>query len=160
MARKHKIAAGVVLALATVLAGTARALSNISFTTGTVESYDFGSFGPGYPVRGTIQIQAFTLKPGDTIPWHYHKAPSYVILQRGLLTEQHVAGPGQCQSEQLTAGSAFVEPPGLVHNVTNTGSDSATIWWATIFPESDGIAQFTPAFSSGGVYPADVPSCN
>lgn len=160
MSRKQAIAVGVVLALTTVLVGTARALSNISFTTGTIESYDFGSFGPGYPVRGTIQIQAFKLKPGDTIPWHYHKGTSYVILSSGVLTEQHAVGAGQCESEQLTAGSAFVEPPGLIHNVTNTGGDAATIWWATIFPESDGIAQFTPAFSSGGVYPANVPNCN
>jgi hypothetical protein len=46
------------------------------------------------------------------------------------------------------------------HTVTNTGRGSAPIWWATVFPESDGVAPFTPSFKSGGVYPADVPSCN
>ena len=38
----------------------------------------------------------------------------YVILARGTLTEQHLIGPGQCASEEVTPGSAFVEPPGLV----------------------------------------------
>jgi Cupin domain len=160
MSRKGKISVCVVTGLVTVLVGTALALSSISFTIGTVASYDFGGFGPGYPVPGTIQIQAFTMKPGDTVPWHYHKGVSYVILKHGTLTEQHIVGPDQCASEGLTAGSAFVESPAQVHSVTNTGNDVAVIWWATIFPKSDGIVQFTPEFKSGGVYPVNPPNCN
>ena len=160
MSRKRRIAAGVVVALTTVLAGAALALSDISFIAGTTASFDFGAFGPGYPVPGTVQIQAFTVAPGETIPWHFHKATSYVVLARGTLTEQHVAGPNQCVSEEFGAGTAFVEPPGAVHTVTNTGHTAAVVWWATVFPQSDGVVQFTPSFKSGGVYPANVPSCN
>jgi len=159
LSRKGKVSVGVAIGLVTILAGTALALTNISFTLGTTANYDFGAFGPGYPVPGTIQIQSFVMKPGDTIPWHYHKGVSYVILSRGTLTEQHLAGPDQCESEQLLAGSAFVEPAGLIHNVRNTGNDAAMITWATIFPQSDGIAQFSPEFKSGGVYPANTPHC-
>lgn len=160
MSQRRKIAGGLLTGLVTILVGTALALSNISFTTGTVAGYDFGSFGPGYPVPGTIQIQAFTMKPGDTVPWHYHKATSYVILARGTLTEQHVVAADQCASEELTARSAFVEPPGLVHEVINTGNDVAVIWWATIFPKKDGILHFSAEFKSGGVYVVNPPpSC-
>ena len=95
MTRKRKISIGIVIALMTVLTGTALALSSISFNTGTVASYDFGGFGPGFPIPATIQIQKFTLKPGETIPWHFHKGVSYVILSRGTLTEQHLVGPCQ-----------------------------------------------------------------
>ena len=95
MTRKRKISIGIVTALMTVLTGTALALSSISFNTGTVASYDFGGFGPGFPIPATIQVQKFTLKPGETIPWHFHKGVSYVILSRGTLTEQHLVGPGQ-----------------------------------------------------------------
>lgn len=162
MTRKGKISIslGIALGLVTVLAGSALALTSIAFTIGTIASYDFAGFGPGYPVPGTVQIQAFTMKPGDTVPWHYHKGASYVILERGTLTEQHVVEPGQCASEEVTAGSAFVEPPGLIHTVSNTGNGVAVVWWATVFPKSDGIAEFNPAFKSGGVYPANPPSCN
>ena len=160
MSRTRRIAAGVVIALTTVLVGTAVALSNISFVTGTTGNFDFGGFGPGFPVPGTVQIQAFTMAPGEAIPWHFHKATSYVVLARGTLTEQHVGGPHQCDSEEFAAGTAFVEPAGAVHTVTNTGHDAAVIWWATVFPQSDGVARFTPSFKSGGVYPADMPSCN
>jgi quercetin dioxygenase-like cupin family protein len=159
MWRKRKTF-GLAAGLLTVLVGTALALANIGLITGTVASYDFGSFGPGYPVPGTVQIHAFTMKPGDEIPWHYHKALSYVILLRGTLTERHLAGPGQCASEELTPGSAFAEPAGLVHTVTNTGNSAAVIWWATVFPKSDGIVAFSPAFQAGGVYPAAAPNCN
>src|ERR1043166_7430561 len=137
LSRRRKDSVGVAIGLVTVLVGTALALSDISITLGTVAHYDFGAFGPGYPVPGTIQIQAFTMKPGDTVPWHYHKGVSYVILSRGTLTEQHVVAPDQCASEELLAGNAFVEPPGQVHSVTNTGNEAAVIWWATIFPKSD-----------------------
>jgi quercetin dioxygenase-like cupin family protein len=160
MSRKRKISMALVAVLVVVLAGTAVALATISFTLGTVASYDFGSFGPGYPVPATMQIEAFTMRPGDTIPWHFHKATSYVILARGTLTEQHVIGPDQCASVELSAGSAFVEGPGEVHTVTNTGKDVAVIWWSTVFPKDDGIVQFSPEFKSGGVYPATVPNCN
>ena len=66
----------------------------------------------------------------------------------------------QCASEEVTAGSAFVESPGQVHSVTNTGDDLAVIWWATIFPKSDGIVRFNSEFRAGGVYPVDAPNCN
>ena len=160
MRRTGKIAAGTVVGVLAMLVGTAYALSSISFTTGTVASYDFGGFGPGYAVPGTIQIQAFTVAPGETIPWHFHKATSYVVVARGTLTEQHVAGPNECHSEEVGAGDAFVEPPGAVHMVTNTGNGAAVIWWATVFPQSDGVVPFTTSFKTGGVYPAEPPNCN
>src|SRR5215470_9023240 len=159
LSRKARISAAVGIGLVTVLAGTALALSNIALKLGTVASYDFGGYGPGYPVPGTVQVHAFKMNPGDSIPWHYHKGVSLVILAHGSLTEQHLVGPDQCGSEEVPAGSAFVESAGQVHSVTNTGHDVAIIWWATIFPESDGVVRFSREFRAGGVYPATAPNC-
>src|ERR1041385_7571705 len=98
MSRRGKITVSVSLALLTVLAGTALAFSNIVFKLGTVATYDFGGYGPGYPVPGTLQIQGFRMNPGETVPWHYHKGVSYVILSHGSLTEQHVVEAHRCAS--------------------------------------------------------------
>ena len=56
LSRKATMSAAVAILLVTVLAGTAWALSNITLKLGTVASYDFGGFGPGYPVPATIQV--------------------------------------------------------------------------------------------------------
>ena len=44
-----------------VLATTAFAFAIILNFQGTVASYDFGGFGPGHPVPGTVEIQAFNM---------------------------------------------------------------------------------------------------
>jgi len=157
LSRKAKVISVVAaISLVTILGTTTFALSNISLTLGSTV-YDFGDG----PIPATVQIHVFTMKPGDTIPWHFHKAPSYVILKRGTLTEQHFdPQTGRCDSEQVTAGDAFVEPPGLVHTITNTGHRDAVISWSTVFPESDGVVEFTPSFKVGGVYPVAPPNCN
>jgi hypothetical protein len=150
MSRKVKIRLGIGIALVTLLVGTALAIQTVGFITGTIASYDFGGFGPGYPVPGTIQFQTFRMQPGESVPWHYHKALSYVVLLHGTLTEKHVVGPDQCESEQVSGGAAFVEGPNQVHMVTNTGDDAAVISWATVYPQSDG---------PGGIYFANAPNC-
>lgn len=152
MSRK-KIWVWVLVGSLTVFAGTALAFSELFFTSGTIPSYDFGGYGPGYSVPGTVVVEGFTMSPGDSVGWHYHKGLSYIIVVRGKLTEQEILGPGRCVTHQDSAGRAFVEPPGRVHNVTNNGTDTAVIWWATIFPKSDGL-------QSDGTYPADPPACN
>ena len=86
------------------MAGTALAVSNIIFKLGTVASYDFGAYGPGYPVPGTIQIEGFRMNPGQTVPWHYHKGLSYVILSHGTLTEEHDSGRVVIQMHRLPFG--------------------------------------------------------
>ena len=160
MTRKRKLMVGTLIGLMTVLVGSAFALSNIALLLGTIPAYDFGIAGPGYPVPATVQIHAFTLNPGDAVPWHFHKGLSYVILAHGRLTEEHQVGPDRCMSEEFQRGSAFVESPGQVHSVKNTGNNVAVIWWATVFPQSDGIVEFAPGFKAGGVYPVPAPNCN
>jgi hypothetical protein len=160
MTRKRKLMISTLMVLVTILFGSAFALSNITLLLGTIPAYDFGVAGPGYPVPATVQIHAFTMKPGDTVPWHYHKGLSYVILAHGTVTEEHQAGPDTCASEEFMQGSAFAESPGQIHSVKNTGNSVAVIWWATVFPKSDGIAEFASAFKVGGVYPVPPPNCS
>ncbi len=128
----------VAVCASAVLATTAFAFATMWTYQGTVADYDFGAFGPGYPVPGTVQIQALTLKPGDVVPYHFHQSLSYVILAHGNVTEQELDGPNNCGPINLfAAGSAFVETPGRIHSITNPGPGAAIIYWATIFPKDD-----------------------
>jgi hypothetical protein len=152
LSRRGKISLAIAITLIVALAGTAFGVSNLLLQIGTISSYDFGGYGPGYPVPGSVQIQGFTIRPGDTVPWHYHKGVSYVVLAHGTLTETHLVGANQCASEVVHGGDAFVEGLGAAHTITNTGHDVAVIWWATIYPQSDG---------PGGIYLVDPPpTCN
>jgi hypothetical protein len=45
----------------------------------------------------------------------------------------------------------------LVHTALATlGPDAAVVWWATVFPKSVGIGQFSPAFKSVAFILPDV----
>jgi quercetin dioxygenase-like cupin family protein len=140
----------VVVSAVVLLVGTAVALSIMSTSEGTVASYDFGSFGPGFPVPGTVQIQTFNMKPGDVFPWHFHKGQAYVIILKGQLTEQELVGPNQCSTlETASAGDALVESPGKIHTVTNPGPGAAIITWATVHPKGEDASTFV-----------STPNCN
>jgi len=152
---KRKITVGIAAGILTLLAGPAFAFSDVFFKSGTVDAYDFGTVHGEYiGIRPAfVVIEGFTMRPGDSVGWHYHKGTSYIIIANGTITEQDVEQNTNCSSRQDTGGSAFVEPPGKIHNVTNNGPGVAIIWWATIFPQSDGI-------QSDGTYYVDPPGCN
>jgi quercetin dioxygenase-like cupin family protein len=168
MTRKTKVALGSAAALLSILVGRAFGFSNVSFVLGAIPNppgYDFGQDTVSGNYIGvqpaTVQLQTFVVKPGETFPWHYHKALAYVILERGTLSETHLNPDGTCSSPiTFTAGAGFIEEPYEVHSVSNTGKDSALITWATAFPQQDEILKIKPQFSIGGVTIVDSPpSC-
>lgn len=79
---------------------------------------------------GTIPLQAgsdvaiaqITVNPGGSSGWHSHPGGAIVVVQHGSLTVYKSVG-SQCQSTTYTAGQAFVERPGEVNQVINTGTD-------------------------------------
>ena len=168
MTRRTKIAAGITASLLTILVGRASAFSNVSFTLGTIPNppgYDFGTDTVSGTYIGvqptTVQFHTFTMKPGETVPWHYHKALAYVVLERGSLTETHLNSDGTCSSPiTFSAGTGFVEEPYEVHTVTNSGKGSALITWATAFPAEDEPIALSPQFTVGGInFASPQPSC-
>jgi len=138
MNRKLLWKLGVVGLSVAGLAGLAFAFSVLFTYQGTAAGYDFEGFGPGHDIPGTVEIQGFTLDPGEVVPWHYHKGLSYVVLGEGTLTEQELTKAGKCGSPRtFRRGAAFVETPGRIHTVTNSGTTTAILYWATIYPKGD-----------------------
>jgi quercetin dioxygenase-like cupin family protein len=173
MTRKMKLAIVTIAALATMAVAfpsTSPApmktwYTTVSLVAARVAEYDFGydsvtnqQIGK---VPAIVQIHTFNLHRGAAIPWHYHKAVSYVAIQGGTVTEQHLNSDGSCSSPQeFTAGGGFTEPPEYIHTVVNVGNTDALITWATAYPASDAPLKISPQFTVGGLYPVAPPSCN
>ena len=92
-------------------------LTNIPLARGTDMSH------------GTIPLQfgtdvamaQITVDPGGSSGWHSHPGGAIIIVQQGSLTV-HQPVSGQCQTTTYSAGQAFIERPGEVDDVTNTGT--------------------------------------
>jgi quercetin dioxygenase-like cupin family protein len=79
--------------------------------------------------NGTVPLQAgtdiamvqLTLDPGGSTGWHSHPGGAIVVIKQGSVTAYDSIG-SQCQIETHSAGDAFIERPGVVHKVVNTGT--------------------------------------
>ena len=92
-------------------------LTNIPLARGTDTSH--GTI----PLRfGTdIAMAQITVQPGGSSGWHSHPGGAIIIVQAGTLTTYRSVGR-RCESTAYTAGQAFIERPGEVDQVINTGS--------------------------------------
>jgi quercetin dioxygenase-like cupin family protein len=79
--------------------------------------------------NGTIPLQSgtdivvaqITVDPGGSSGWHSHPGGAIVVVNEGSLTVYRSIG-SQCESTTYSAGQAFVERPGEVDQVINTGT--------------------------------------
>ena len=92
-------------------------LVNIALARGTDTSH--GTI----PLRfGTdIAMAQITVNPGGSSGWHSHPGGAIIIVQAGTLTTYRSVGR-KCEATTYTAGQAFIERPGEVDNVLNTGT--------------------------------------
>src|SRR2546426_9196904 len=113
---KRKLALVLVLCGVTLFGVTAYAITTVQIAKGTIAHYE--------PFNGPaeVAIRKNTFQPGDTGPWHYHPGPVYVILTAGTVTVMEGCG----DVKQYSAGDAFYEPAGGVHQVTNQRSEEHT----------------------------------
>ena len=78
---------------------------------------------------GTVPLQAgtnvvmaqITVTPGGVSGWHSHPGGAIIVVQQGSLTVYASVG-NNCETKTYTAGQAFVERPGEVDQVKNTGT--------------------------------------
>jgi quercetin dioxygenase-like cupin family protein len=79
--------------------------------------------------NGTIPLQVgtdvamaqITVVPGGSSGWHSHPGGAIIIVKQGTLTVNRAIG-SQCQTTTYSAGQAFIERPGEVDQVVNTGT--------------------------------------
>jgi quercetin dioxygenase-like cupin family protein len=81
--------------------------------------------GAGYTVKSIepvavgsdVQVRLFTLAPGETIPWHFHRSVTdwYFVLQGTLSIDTRAPADHQL----LATGGTYRVPPKTAHLVSN-----------------------------------------
>ena len=88
---------------------------------------------------GTIPLQAgtnvvfaqITVQPGGVSGWHSHPGGAVIAVQQGSLTVYASIG-SKCATKTYTAGQVFIERPGEVDQVKNTGTIAYVLY--VMFP--------------------------
>jgi quercetin dioxygenase-like cupin family protein len=68
-----------------------------------------------------VAMAQITVIPGGSSGWHSHPGGAIIIVKQGELTVYRAIG-SQCQVSTYSAGQAFIERPGEVDQVINTGT--------------------------------------
>ena len=84
---------------------------------------------------GTIPLQTgtdiamaqITVGPGGSSGWHSHPGGAIVVVQQGSIIVYAAMG-SHCHTTTYTAGQAFIERPGEVMDVLNTGAGPYTLF--------------------------------
>jgi quercetin dioxygenase-like cupin family protein len=106
-----------VLAVAPGAATPPSGLTNVALARGT----DLSHGNLPLQVGTDVAMAQITVNPGGSSGWHSHPGGALIVVQTGTLTVYRSVG-SQCQPTTYRAGQAFIERPGEVDDVLNTGS--------------------------------------
>jgi quercetin dioxygenase-like cupin family protein len=73
-------------------------------------------------VKGTdVQVRVFTLAPGETIPWHFHRDNTdYYFVLEGFLS---ISTREPMLTKKLSIGQTHKIIPGMPHLIANGGKE-------------------------------------
>jgi quercetin dioxygenase-like cupin family protein len=79
-------------------------------------------------VKGTdVQVRVFTLAPGESIPWHFHRDSSdYYFVLEGLLS---ISTREPASMRTLSIGQSDKITPGTPHLIANGARRTAAFCW-------------------------------
>src|SRR3954447_9711859 len=69
-----------------------------------------------------VVMTQITVQPGGSSGWHSHPGGAIIIVKEGRLTVYSPIGRHRCRTTTYGAGQAFIERPGEVDDVFNTGT--------------------------------------
>jgi quercetin dioxygenase-like cupin family protein len=74
-----------------------------------------------FQVGTDVAMAQITVQPGGSSGWHSHPGGAMIVVKEGSLTLYRSIG-GQCETFTYGTGQAFIERPGEVDQVVNTGT--------------------------------------
>jgi quercetin dioxygenase-like cupin family protein len=124
---------------ATALATLGSGVTSTVPVQGTAEDIDIkvktGDWKVHLDTKG-LSTLAFTenrVAPGGHFGWHSHPGPSLVIVKSGTSTFYRGDDP-DCTPQVHPAGSAYVDPGGVVHIARNEGSVELVLFVTRLTP--------------------------
>ena len=130
---------GVLVIAATALATSAFGVSSTPLGQGMLEPIDVKVKTGDWKLRlktkrlsdlGVTEIRA---APGAYFGWHSHPGPSLVIVKSGISTFYRGDDPS-CTPEVHPAGTAYVDPGGVVHTARNEGTEELVLLVTRLIP--------------------------
>lgn len=131
------LTAGLVTGAAFATSGSG--VTNTGLGAGTLEEVDVkvktGEWELELKTEGPSELGVSELKivPGGHSGWHSHPGPSLVIVKSGTLTFYR-GDDSTCTGRLQPAGSAFVDPGGVVHIARNEGSVDLVLLTTRLIP--------------------------
>lgn len=110
--------------VATALATDSAGVTSMTLAQGNVEEIDVrvktGAWRVQIDTKGpsTLAVSENRVIPGGHFGWHSHPGPSLVIVKSGTSTFYRGDDP-DCTPEVHFAGTAYVDPGGVVHTARN-----------------------------------------
>ena len=101
----------------TVLATPPSGLTQVPLARGT----DMSNGTIPLQVGTDVAMAQITVDLGGSSGWHSHPGGAIIVVKTGTLTVYRSVG-SQCQTSTYSAGQAFIERPGEVDDVLNTGT--------------------------------------
>ena len=92
-----------------------------------------------------VTVEHFQFAPAgdaqgnDVSGWHEHAGPVFVMVLSGTLTI-YQGKDEDCEGKKYPAGTGFVEPGGVVHDVRNEGTAPVEIYDTVVLPPGSGDA--------------------
>ena len=104
----------------------------------------------------TVTVRTLTIKPGETLAWHYHPGYAFNVVKSGTLTVEEGCGG----EETLTPGQAFEELRGDVHRAKNlSATEDVVVYNTFIVPQGRPTTVNIPGNEQRCGPPADVTDC-
>jgi quercetin dioxygenase-like cupin family protein len=148
--RRTVVYAVAVLAAVTLLAPAAYSAMVDVIAVGTIPQSAIFE-GPA-----TVTARTLTIKPNETLAWHYHPGYAFNAVKSGNLTVEEGCGG----VETLTSGQAFEEIDGHVHRAMNLSpTEDAVVSNTFIVPQGRPTTVNIPGNERRCGPPAEVSEC-
>lgn len=104
----------------------------------------------------TVTVRTLTIKPGESLAWHYHPGYAFNVIKSGTLTVEDGCGGGD---EVLPTGQAFEEMDGRVHRAKNLTAEDVVVYNTFIVPQGKPTTVNIPGNERRCGPPEDLDEC-